>query len=115
MERLVIRPWIVATSIRSSTCEAGRGCVACTGAGIPESSSGGRANVNRVSLEEWHLSKEKLRVYELARELKVESKDLLELCRQAGIAVKNQLSSLDHDQREAIEKLLHRKPSAAPA
>lgn len=61
------------------------------------------------------MSKEKLRVYELARELKVESKDLLELCRQAGIAVKNQLSSLDHDQREAIEKLLHRKPGAAPA
>jgi translation initiation factor IF-2 len=61
------------------------------------------------------LSKEKVRVYELARELKIESKDLLELCRQAGIPVKNQLSGLDHDQREALEKLLHRKPSAGPA
>jgi translation initiation factor IF-2 len=55
------------------------------------------------------LQKEKVRVYILARELNMESKDLLEICRQAGIDVKNQLSSLDADQREVVEKLLHRK------
>ena len=55
------------------------------------------------------MSKEKVRVYILAREFNMESKDLLELCRQAGIDVKNQLSSLDSDQREAVENLVRRK------
>lgn len=49
---------------------------------------------------------EKTRVYALARELNVESKDLLDLCRQAGIDVKNQLSSLDPEQRDAVLVLL---------
>jgi len=52
------------------------------------------------------LQKEKVRVYALARELNVESKDLLDLCRQAGIDVKNQLSSLDPDQRDLVEQLV---------
>ena len=48
---------------------------------------------------------EKVRVYALARELDMESTDLIELCHQAGFKVKNQLSSLDADQRVMIEKL----------
>lgn len=60
--------------------------------------------------------KEKIRVYVLARELNVESKDLLDLCRQAGYDVKNQLSNLDPDQRDAIEAMLKRgKTAPAPA
>ncbi len=54
------------------------------------------------------MQKEKVRVYALARELNIESKDLLDLCRQAGIDVKNQLSSLDPDQRDAVELLVRK-------
>ncbi|MBY0528143.1 MAG: translation initiation factor IF-2 [Gemmataceae bacterium] len=50
--------------------------------------------------------KEKVRVYELARELNMQSKDLLDMCRQAGYDVKNQLSSLEPDQRVAIEAMV---------
>src|SRR6516162_9907264 len=52
--------------------------------------------------------REKVRVYALARELNVESKDLLELCQKSGLDVKNQLSSLDPDQRDMIEALVKR-------
>jgi translation initiation factor IF-2 len=59
------------------------------------------------------LQKEKIRVYILARELNIESKDLVDMCRQAGIDVKNQLSSLDPEQRDAIELLVRKgKPVA---
>jgi translation initiation factor IF-2 len=44
----------------------------------------------------------------LARELNVETKDLIDLCRQAGIDVKNQLSSLDSDQRDAVVQMVKR-------
>ncbi len=54
------------------------------------------------------MQKEKVRVYALARELNIESKDLVDLCRQHGIDVKNQLSSLDPDQRDAIELLVRK-------
>ncbi|HMF19619.1 MAG TPA: translation initiation factor IF-2 [Gemmataceae bacterium] len=62
--------------------------------------------------------REKVRVYALARELNVESKDLLELCQKSGLDVKNQLSSLDPDQRDMIEALVKRgglNASAPPA
>jgi translation initiation factor IF-2 len=59
--------------------------------------------------------KDKVRVYVLARELNMESKDLLELCRQAGIDVKNQLSSLDADQRDAVEVLVRRQGGGGTA
>jgi translation initiation factor IF-2 len=49
---------------------------------------------------------EKIRVYALAKELNLESKDLIDLCRQAGIEVKNQLSSLDPHQRDAVVHLV---------
>lgn len=52
--------------------------------------------------------KEKIRVYVLASQLNMETKDLLEICKQAGLNVKNQLSSLDPDQRDMIEQLVRR-------
>src|SRR5207244_13644268 len=45
-----------------------------------------------TTVEEPCLQREKVRVYALARELNVESKDLLDLCKQLGFDVKNQLS-----------------------
>lgn len=54
------------------------------------------------------MQREKVRVYSLARELNIESKDLLDLCRQAGIDVKNQLSSLDPEQRDQVEQMVKR-------
>ncbi len=60
------------------------------------------------------MQKDKVRVYELARELNVPSKDLLDMCRQAGMDVKNQLSSLDPEQRDAVEQLV-RKPGGGVA
>jgi translation initiation factor IF-2 len=58
------------------------------------------------------LAQEKVRVYVLARELNVPTKDLLELCQQAGMDVKNQLSGLDPDQRDLVEQLVKRRQSA---
>jgi translation initiation factor IF-2 len=49
---------------------------------------------------------EKIRIYALARELNVDTKDLIDVCRQAGMDVKNQLSSLDPDQRDHVALLL---------
>ncbi len=57
------------------------------------------------------MQKDKVRVYQLARSLKMESKDLLDICHQAGYDVKNQLSNLEPDQREAIENLVRNKKS----
>src|SRR5262245_8789366 len=45
----------------------------------------------------------------------MESKDLLSLCRQAGIDVKNQLSTLDPDQRDAVELMVKRGGGTAVA
>jgi translation initiation factor IF-2 len=59
------------------------------------------------------LQREKLRVYALARELNMESKDLLDMCRQAGMDVKNQLSSLDPEQQDAIVLLVKKGSKGA--
>jgi translation initiation factor IF-2 len=59
------------------------------------------------------LQKEKVRVYQLARELNVDTKILLELCKQAGFDVKNQLSNLEPEQRDSLEQLVKRGPQAA--
>src|SRR5260370_39134278 len=64
--------------------------------------------------QESRLQKDKVRIYALARELNVESKDLVDLCRQAGFDVKNQLSSLEPEERDAVE-LLVRKGGGAVA
>ncbi len=43
----------------------------------------------------------------------MESKDLLDLCRQHGIDIKNQLSSIEPEQRDQIINLTKRGPAAA--
>ena len=67
--------------------------------------------------KEYRLQKEKIRVYILARELNVDSKVLLDLAQQAGFEVKNQLSSLEPEQRTVLEELIKKgtKNAAAPA
>src|SRR5258708_5366116 len=45
----------------------------------------------------------------------MESKDLLTVCRQAGIDVKNQLSTLDPDQVVMIEQMVRKGKTAPPA
>src|SRR5260370_2360635 len=59
------------------------------------------------SVQELRLQ-DKIRIYALARELNVETKDLIDLCHQAGIDVKNQLSSLDPDQRDSVLQMVKR-------
>src|SRR5262249_55418070 len=59
--------------------------------------------------------KEKVRVYVLARELDIDSKDLLNICRQVGFDVKNQLSSLDPEQRDAVVQLVRQGGGVAVA
>jgi translation initiation factor IF-2 len=59
------------------------------------------------------LLKEKVRVYQLARELNVDTKILLDLCKQAGFDVKNQLSNLETEQRDALEQMVKRGPASA--
>jgi len=43
-----------------------------------------------------------MRVYQLAKTLNVESKELLDFCKELGYDIKNQLSSLDPDQADAL-------------
>jgi translation initiation factor IF-2 len=59
------------------------------------------------------LQKEKVRVYQLARELNVDTKILLDLCKQSGFDVKNQLSNLEPEQRDALEQMVKRGPQTA--
>src|SRR5436305_3151095 len=72
------------------------------------------AMVSGISVEEQPLQKERVRVYALARELDVESKDLLDLCRQAGFDVKNQLSNLEPEQVATLKELIKRGSKTAP-
>jgi translation initiation factor IF-2 len=60
-------------------------------------------------------SKEKVRLYVLARELDMESKVLLDLCRQHGIDIKNQLSNIEPEQRDQIVALVKRGSGGAAA
>lgn len=59
--------------------------------------------------------KEKVRVYALARELDVDTKHLLDLCKQAGYDVKNQLSGLEHEQVAHLKEMIKRGAAKAPA
>jgi translation initiation factor IF-2 len=68
-----------------------------------------------MTVEELRLQKEKVRVFELARELDMESKDLMALCRQQGIELKNQLSTVGPEQRDQIIELVKRGPAIAAA
>jgi hypothetical protein len=57
-----------------------------------------------------------IRVYRLALELNVPSRVVLERARRLGFGVPNQLSTLDQDQRAAVEKdLRHLPPDDPPA
>ncbi len=71
-----------------------------------------------MAVEELHLQKDKIRVYVLARELNIETKELLELCKKAGLDVKNQLSSIDPEHKDMIVQLVKKgahKPAPLPA
>lgn len=59
----------------------------------------------------------KLRVFELAKTLGLESKLVIDFCRDLGIDVKNQLSSLENEQVDALKQRIAKggKPSAAPS
>jgi translation initiation factor IF-2 len=58
---------------------------------------------------EFRLLKEKVRIFALARELGMESKDLVALCRQNGIDVKSQLSTIEPEVRDQIVQLVEQK------
>jgi translation initiation factor IF-2 len=60
----------------------------------------------------------KVRIYELARELKVESKDILSIATAQGFAVKNHMSNLEPKEVEALRRALSApadKKTAPPA
>ena len=59
--------------------------------------------------------REKVRVYILARELDIDTADLLRLCKQAGYDVKNQLSNLDPDQQTKLEEMVKKSSKSAPS
>lgn len=61
------------------------------------------------------MSKEKVRVYQLARELGVDSKELVDLCKTQGFDVKSHVSALDPEQKDLLVELLKKgfPPSAA--
>ncbi len=59
------------------------------------------------------MSKDKVRLYQLARDLDVESKELLEKLQSIGCDVRNHMSTIDDETRKiAIEMVQGRRPSA---
>src|SRR5690554_6310952 len=46
------------------------------------------------------------RIYELAKELKVSSKDLMELLQELGFSVKNHMSTISEEEAEQVTQLL---------
>ena len=71
--------------------------------------------VGRIDPEEWcGLAQDKgKRVYQLAKELNVESKELLDFCKELGYDIKNQLSNLTGDQVSPsveVEKTMSLEP-----
>jgi hypothetical protein len=57
---------------------------------------------------------ERIRFYALAMLYEVDPGALLNACRRAGIAIMNQLSNVDLDQRRAIEALIDRGDLGPP-
>jgi translation initiation factor IF-2 len=55
------------------------------------------------------------RVYQLAKELAVESKELLDYCKELGYDIKNQLSALSGDQVDAVVARAKRGPQGGVA
>ena len=54
------------------------------------------------------------RVYQLAKELKVESKELLDYCKELGYDIKNQLSALTGEQADAVVARAKAGPPCGP-
>lgn len=57
------------------------------------------------------MSKDKVRLYQLAREMGVESKDLLDLLKAAGTDVKNHMTTIDSETRQLAQDLVSGKVS----
>ena len=53
----------------------------------------------------------KVRVYELAKELNIESKELVDKLKAGGMDVKNYMSTLDDDEIKKAKEILKVKPS----
>lgn len=62
------------------------------------------------------IKEKKIRVFNLAKELNLESKDLLAYCKELGFVVHNQLHGLDPEQAEALKERAKKgpKPGASP-
>src|SRR5918912_1229841 len=56
-----------------------------------------------------------MRVYQLAKELGVESKELLDYCKELGYDIKNQLSNLASDQVDAVTARAKQGPQGGVA
>ena len=64
------------------------------------------------------MQKEKVRLYLLAKELEVDCKDLIDLCKGQGWDVKNQLSSIEPEQRDQLVQMVKKgggRPAPAPS
>jgi translation initiation factor IF-2 len=59
-------------------------------------------------------SKDKVRVFALARNLGVDSKTVIDLCKSMGFDVKSQLASLEPDQVDALKQRVAKGVKAAP-
>ena len=55
---------------------------------------------------EWHLGKRKIRIYELAKMLNIDNKDLLQIIQDLGVEAKSHMSSIDTDVAQIIEETL---------
>jgi translation initiation factor IF-2 len=64
--------------------------------------------------KECGLSRDKIRLYQLARELDFESTDLVDLLQAAGADVKNHMTAIDNDTRKLAEDLVSGKVKLPP-
>jgi len=61
---------------------------------------------------EWHLGKRKIRIYELAKMLNIENKDLLAILQDLGVEAKSHMSSIDTDIAQIVEETLREDKEA---
>ena len=58
----------------------------------------------------------KIRIFALAKELGIDSKELIEYCNQAGVKAKNSaLASISPEQRDVLINYIEQKGKSAPA
>ena len=60
------------------------------------------------------MSISKVRVYELARELDLDTKDILAICEQSNIAVKSHSSTITESEADMIRAAAHKNPDKLP-